>query len=132
MNRVILTGRIANDLELKTSNAGKSFMSFGLAVNAGRERTHFFDVVCFGKTAELLNQYRGKGSKILVEGYLSTRAWTDKQGNKRKSVEVIANNTEFLDSRKEQTGSDGFGNSNSGFGSNSSFIDVSADEDLPF
>lgn len=99
-NSVILTGRITKDLELKS--AGQTQVTnFSMAVDNPfkRDDASFFDIVAFGKTAELLNNYCGKGSKILIEGNLKQDRFQDKQGNNRSAVRVIANRIEFLDSK---------------------------------
>ena len=97
-NLTILTGRITKDLELK--QAGQTQVTnFSMAVDNPykRDDTSFFDIVAFGKTAELLNNYCGKGSKILIEGNLKQDRFQDKEGNNRSVVRVIANRIEFLD-----------------------------------
>ena len=99
-NLTILTGRITKDLELK--QAGQiQVTNFSMAVDNPykRDDTSFFDIVAFGKTAELLNNYCGKGSKILIEGNLKQDRFQDKEGNNRSVVRVIANRIEFLDSK---------------------------------
>ena len=132
-NVTILTGRITKDLELK--QAGQTTVTnFSLAVDNPfkRDDTSFFDVVAFGKTAELLNNYCSKGSKILVEGNLKQDRFTDKEGNNRSVVRVVANRVEFLDSKGSNQGqapkkqsNDPFANANGGP------VDIT-DEDLPF
>ncbi|MCD8846357.1 single-stranded DNA-binding protein [Mammaliicoccus sciuri] len=132
-NVTLLTGRITKDLELK--QAGQTTVTnFSLAVDNPfkKDDTSFFDVVAFGKTAELLNNYCSKGSKILVEGNLKQDRFTDKEGNNRSVVRVVANRVEFLDSKgsnqsqsaPKQQPNDPFANANGP-------IDIS-DEDLPF
>lgn len=104
-NVTILTGRITKDLELK--QAGQTTVTnFSLAVDNPfkRDDTSFFDVVAFGKTAELLNNYCNKGSKILVEGNLKQDRFTDKEGKNRSVVRVVANRIEFLDSKGSNQG----------------------------
>ncbi|WP_239733029.1 single-stranded DNA-binding protein [Mammaliicoccus sp. E-M26] len=104
-NITILTGRITKDLELK--QAGQTTVTnFSLAVDNPfkRDDTSFFDVVSFGKTAELLNNYCSKGSKILVEGNLKQDRFTDKEGKNRSVVRVVANRVEFLDSKSSNQG----------------------------
>lgn len=99
-NSVILTGRITKDLELK--RAGQTQVTnFSMAVDNPfkKDDASFFDIVAFGKTAELLNNYCGKGSKILIEGNLKQDRFQDKEGNNRSVVRVIANRVEFLDSK---------------------------------
>ncbi|MCQ9300514.1 single-stranded DNA-binding protein [Staphylococcus hyicus] len=125
-NSVILTGRITKDLELKP--AGQTQVTnFSMAVDNPfkKDDASFFDIVAFGKTAELLNNYCGKGSKILIEGNLKQDRFQDKQGNNRSAVRVIANRIEFLDSKgqsnnqpKQQQGQaqdNPFGNSDDEF-----------------
>lgn len=130
-NITILTGRITKDLELK--QAGQTTVTnFSLAVDNPfkKDDTSFFDVVAFGKTAELLNNYCGKGSKILIEGNLKQDRFTDKEGNNRSVVRVVANRVEFLDSKgsnqeqPKQQANDPFANATGP-------IDVS-DDSLPF
>ena len=104
-NVTILTGRITKDLELK--QAGQTTVTnFSLAVDNpfNRDDTSFFDVVSFGKTAELLNNYCSKGSKILIEGNLKQDRFTDKEGKNRSVVRVVANRVEFLDSKGSNQG----------------------------
>lgn len=99
-NLTILKGRITKDLELK--QAGQTQVTnFSLAVDNPfkKDDTSFFDIVAFGKTAQLLNNYCGKGSKILIEGNLKQDRFQDKEGNNRSVVRVIANRIEFLDSK---------------------------------
>lgn len=99
-NLTILTGRITKDLELK--QAGQTQVTnFSMAVDNPfkKDDTSFFDIVTFGKTAQLLNDYCGKGSKVLIEGNLKQDRFQDKEGNNRSVVRVIANRIEFLDSK---------------------------------
>ncbi|MBE7319114.1 single-stranded DNA-binding protein [Staphylococcus epidermidis] len=99
-NSTILTGRITKDLELK--QAGQTQVTnFSMAVDNPFKKndTSFFDIVAFGKTAQLLNDYCGKGSKVLIEGNLKQDRFQDKEGNNRSVVRVIANRIEFLDSK---------------------------------
>ena len=95
MNMVCIIGRLTADTELKTTNTGKSVVSFSVAVNKDKEHADFFDVVAWNKTAELVNRYFHKGDMIAIEGRLSSRVWEDRNGNKRKSVEIVANNVSF-------------------------------------
>lgn len=100
MNLVALTGFIATDIELR--EVGDTVVtSINLAVrdNFKRDTTHFIRVEAWGKTAELLNQYCSKGSKIGVEGGLKVDRFEDKEGNRREITKVNANRIEFLDSK---------------------------------
>ena len=105
MNTAILTGNIGTDVELKTTQSGKSVCSFNLAVkdSFNKDHTDWITIVCWNKTAELVAQYTKKGSKIGVDGRISTRSYEDKQGNKRTAFEVVANSVEFLDSKKSDS-----------------------------
>lgn len=101
MNIVAIIGRITKDLELK--QAGQTQVTnFSMAVENPykKDDASFFDIVAFGKTAELLNQYCGKGSKIGVDGTLKQDRFTDKEGNNRSVVRITANRIEFLDTKQ--------------------------------
>ncbi|MCY1596592.1 single-stranded DNA-binding protein [Staphylococcus pettenkoferi] len=136
-NLTILTGRITKDLELKP--AGQTQVTnFSLAVDNPfkKDDTSFFDVAAFGKTAQLLNNYCGKGSKILIEGNLKQDRFQDKEGNNRSVVRVIANRIEFLDNKgsnqqnnqpQQQRGQAPAGNNP--FSNNNADVDY---DDLPF
>lgn len=138
-NLTILTGRITKDLELK--QAGQTQVTnFSMAVDNPfkKDDTSFFDIVAFGKTAELLNNYCGKGSKILIEGNLKQDRFQDKEGNNRSVVRVIANRIEFLDSKgsnqqngqpQQQRGQSTAGNNP--FANDNGINDISESE-LPF
>ena len=138
-NLTILTGRITKDLELK--QAGQTQVTnFSMAVDNPfkKDDTSFFDIVAFGKTAELLYNYCGKGSKILIEGNLKQDRFQDKEGNNRSVVRVIANRIEFLDSKgsNQQNGQpqQQRGQSqavNNPFGNNNGINDID-DSTLPF
>lgn len=109
LNRVTVMGRITRDIELRWTRSEKAVTSFSIAVAPDRNdgETDFFDVTVWGKTAEFAAKYLGKGRNIVVDGRLSTRQWEDKDGNKRKSVEIIANSLYFADSKKEDAGNGG-------------------------
>lgn len=103
MNKIVLSGRIANDLELRQTNAGISFTSFTLAVDrrtAKEKTTDWIDCAAWRTTAEFICKYFQKGSPITVEGSLQSRSWEDKEGKKRKAVEVIIENAEFVPGNK--------------------------------
>lgn len=102
VNRVFLIGRLTRDVEVKTTTSGKNVASFSLAVDkATGEGADFFDCVAWEKTADLLSQYTGKGSKVHVEGSLQQRSWEDKDGNNRNKVEVVVRDVTFLDSKSD-------------------------------
>lgn len=107
LNNVTLMGRICNEIELRRTGKGTAVSSFTLAVerdmkNASGEReTDFFDIVCWDRTAEFAQKYFGKGKMAVVKGRLQARRWDDKDGNKRKTVEVVADSLYFGESKTE-------------------------------
>lgn len=104
MNCVNLMGNIGKDIELKTTQSGKSVCSFSLAVadSYDRQKTNWFDVVAWGKTAEFVSQYFRKGSKAAITGRLDVRSYQDKSGNNRTKVEVIAEQVYFCERREQK------------------------------
>ena len=107
LNCVAINGRLVADPELRTTNTGVSVCSFTVAVDRsfvrqGEERqADFIDVVAWRNTAEFVCKFFSKGSMIAVDGSIQTRNYEDKNGNKRKSTEVIANNVHFCGSKSE-------------------------------
>lgn len=99
MNVVILIGNLAADPEVRETNNGKSVANLRVAVNKGKDEADFFDVVAWEKQAENVGKYLSKGSKIGVEGRLQTREWENNEGEKRRSVEVVAFRIHFLGDR---------------------------------
>ena len=98
LNKVFLVGRLTRDPETRALPSGKSVANFGLATDryfsdkAGQkqQQTEFHNIVLFGRLAEIASQYLNKGSLVLIEGRLQTRAWQDSSGNKRTRTEIIA------------------------------------------
>ena len=129
MNNVSLLGRIAEHPELKTTQSGKSVMSFDLAVTGANSEAapDYVPVVCWDKTAEFVHAHLGKGRQIVVVGRITTRKYTDKDGNNRKAVEVTASRVWFADSKKteEPQAADYAGN-------NDGFEEVTTEEEIPF
>lgn len=107
LNAVCLMGRLTRDPELKTTGSGVSVTSFTLAVDRayvkqGEDRqADFIDVVAWRGTADFVCKYFRKGQLIAVQGSIQTRTYTDKDGNKRKAVEVVAGNVHFAEGKKE-------------------------------
>ena len=103
LNHVVEQGRICNDIELRRTNSGTAVASFTIAVDRdfGNKETDFFEVVAWKNTAEFVSKYFAKGRMIIVSGRLQTRSWTDKEGHKRKTVEIVADNCYFGDSKKD-------------------------------
>ena len=108
LNHITIMGRLVRDPELRHTTAGKPIANFSLAVDRdfkgpdGRE-ADFIDCVAWGHTATFIEQFFTKGRMAVVSGRLQIRAWTDKQGNKRNSAEVVADNVYFGDSKREPT-----------------------------
>lgn len=104
LNNVIIMGRIGNDLELKRTPSGTSVVAFPVACdrdfkNDGEKVTDWLDVVAWRGTAEYLAKYGAKGRLVVIKGSIQTRSWTDNAGNKRKSVEIVAEGVYFADSK---------------------------------
>ena len=106
-NVVILTGRLTADPELKTTQSGIPVTSFSIAVNrrfnrAGEEQqTDFINIVAWRQSAEFIAKYFKKGSLIGIRGNIQTRRYVDKNGNNRTAFEVIANNVQFVESKRD-------------------------------
>ncbi len=162
MNKAMIIGRFVADPELKETAGGLNVTRFTLAVDRryGKSKedheTDWIDVVAWRSLAEFICKYFEKGSPIYIEGSIQTKAWEDKEGNKRKSVEIHAENAEFIPKSKElmgkgeatrpqETVSAGMGQVlhlepkevygvNQSFvqGSNEDFQQVEMDDDLPF
>ena len=96
MNVCVLIGNLTKDPELKTTQSGLSVTSFSIGVRRDKENTDFIDVVAWRQTAENICKYFHKGDKIAITGRLQTRQYEDRQGNKRKAVEVVANAFDFV------------------------------------
>lgn len=105
-NLVVLTGRLTADPELKTTPNGISVTSFSIAVSrryrAGEEtQADFINIVAWRQTAEFVSKYFKKGSMIGIEGSIQTRKYVDKNGNNRTAFEVVANNVQFVESKRD-------------------------------
>lgn len=107
MNKAIIMGRLCADPELRTTPGGKAVTTIRVAVNRrfsnedGTRDADFIDVVCWRQTAEFVSKYFTKGRMIGVVGWLQTRSWTDKNGNKRYVTEVIADEAYFCGDKAE-------------------------------
>lgn len=110
LNKVFIMGRLTRDPELRRTNSGTAVTSFTLAVDRdfknadGTKETDFIDCVAWRSTAEFAAKYFTKGRMAVVEGRLQMREWQDKDGNKRRNAEVIADNLYFGDSRRDNGG----------------------------
>lgn len=108
LNRIMIMGRLTRDPELRRTQSGTSVVSFSLAVDrdfkdksTGEKTTDFINVVAWRSTADFVNRFFTKGRMAVVEGRLQMRDWTDKDGNKRTSAEVVAENVYFGDSKRD-------------------------------
>ena len=132
LNKIFLMGRLTRDPELRRTGSGTAVASFSLAVDrdfksqSGEKETDFIDIVAWRNTAEFVSKYFTKGRMAVVEGRLQIRDWTDKEGNKRRSSEVVADSIYFGDSKKD-TGLPAQSYSNNG-----SFSEIEDDGALPF
>ena len=115
LNRIILMGRLARDPELRHTQTGTPVASFRLAVDrdfkdktTGEKATDWIDVVAWRQTAEFVSRFFTKGRMAVVEGRLQMRDWTDRDGNKRTTAEVVADNVYFGDSKSGAQGGDSF------------------------
>ena len=116
LNRIIIMGRLVRDPELRTTQSGTSVTSFTLAVDrdfksreSGEKGTDFIDVVAWRQTAEFVCKYFAKGRMAIAEGRLQIREWKDKDGNNRRTAEVVAENVYFGDSKRDSAGDSGYG-----------------------
>lgn len=116
LNKIIVMGRLTHDPELRRTGSGTPVCSFSIACDrdfksqSGEKETDFFDVVAWRTTGEFVSKYFTKGRMAVVEGRLQIREWQDKEGNKRRSAEINADNVYFGDSRPVQAeGASGIG-----------------------
>ena len=108
LNHIVLMGRLTRDPELRRTGSGIAVASFRLAVDrdfapkdGGEKETDFIDVVAWRSTAEFVSRFFTKGRMAVVSGRLQMRNWTDKEGNKRTTAEVVADNVYFGDSKRD-------------------------------
>ena len=144
VNKVILIGNLGSDPEMRHIPSGTAVCEFRMATNETwtdkngqkQERTEWHRVVAWGKLGELCSRYLSKGRQAYVEGKLRTRSWEDKDGNKRWTTEIIANDVQFLSAGGQRGGGGGgyeppppgpddFGGDGGGFGGG-------GDDDIPF
>ena len=112
MNSINLIGTLGRDPEPKATSGGTQLTKFSVAVNDGfgdKKHVSWFDVTAFSKTAEFVDKYFKKGSKIAITGRLTQETWTSKEGEKRSKVAIIAERVTFADSKgTREPGSDDF------------------------
>jgi len=152
LNKIFIMGRLTHDPELRHTQSGTAVASFTLAVDrdfkdkdTGEKQTDFIDCVAWRNSAEFVSKYFSKGRMAVVEGRLQIRPWTDRDGNKRRSAEVVADNIYFGDSKKPEDGGynqqqgdnytaplGGYGAPSGGYGDNQ-FAELEDDDgELPF
>lgn len=116
LNQIVIMGRLTRDPELRRTGSGIAVTSFTLAVDrdfsgkdSGEKETDFIDCVAWRQTGEFVSKYFSKGRMAVVTGRLQIRGWTDKDGNKRRAAEVIADSVYFGDSKKESDSGSSYG-----------------------
>ena len=106
MNKVLLTGRLTRDPELRSLASGSSVATFAVATNEyrgnGKERAEYHNVVVWDRLAQVCGQYLGKGQQVAIEGRLQTRQWDDDRGSRHWKTEVVATSVEMLSGRRKR------------------------------
>ena len=134
LNHIVIMGRLTRDPELRRTGTGTAVASFTVAVDrdfggrdGGEKETDFIDCVAWRQTGEFVSKYFTKGRMIVVSGRLQIRSWTDKDGNKRRTAEVVADNVCFGDSKNVDA------NSNSTASTEAEYVELNDDDaELPF
>ena len=132
LNHITIMGRLTRDPELRRTGSGVAVASFRVAVDrdfapkdGGERKADFIDCVAWRQTGEFISKYFTKGRMIVVDGRLEMRDWTDKDGNKRTSAEVVVANAYFGDSKRDSDGGNAYGGSSYGgsssYGGNSGY-----------
>ena len=129
LNHITIMGRLTRDPELRRTGSGVAVASFTVAVDrdfggrdGGEKETDFIDCVAWRQTGEFVSKYFTKGRMIVVSGRLQIRSWTDKDGNKRRTAEVVADNVYFGESKRGNEGNSNYGGNSYGgnnYGGNS-------------
>ena len=136
MNKVVITGRTTKDIELKVTTSGTNVATFSIAVKRaykgnGEQESDFFECVAYSKTAELISKYVKKGDMVGIDGRLQTRNYTNKEGRKVYITEIIVENVEFLQTKKQEaTATDTMPASDPFITPN--FEEIDAEDALPF
>ena len=123
LNHIIVMGRLTRDPELRRTGSGVAVASFTVAVDrdfspkdGGERETDFIDCVAWRQTGEFVSKYFTKGRMAVVSGRLQIRSWTDKDGNKRRTAEIVADNVYFGDSKRDGETGNSFGAAPASFG----------------
>ena len=124
LNHIVIMGRLTRDPELRRTSSGIAVASFTVAVDrdfggrdGGEKETDFIDCVAWRQTGEFVSKYFTKGSMIVVSGRLQIRNWNDKDGNKRRNAEVVADNVYFGESKRSSEGNSNYGS----YGNNNNY-----------
>ncbi len=139
VNKVILVGRLGKDPELKYTQSGTPVAKFSIATDETwkdqsgerQQRTEWHNVVAWRKLAEICGQYLNKGKLVYVEGKLQTRSWEDKEGNKKYTTEIVADNMVMLSGKNEEGRSERSAAAGAGTG-NANIEPQITDDDIPF
>lgn len=127
LNKSILMGRLTRDPELKYTNSNLPVIRFSIAVDRnrtgqnGERQTDFIDIVAWRKTAEFVSQWFTKGQMIVVVGSIQSRRWQDKNGNNRTSIEVVADEVQFGESKRSRESGGSYPNNNGGYPQNGGY-----------
>jgi single-strand DNA-binding protein len=139
LNKVMLIGNVGQDPELRYTPDGNPVANFSIAVNRRRkvgdefkDETEWFNIVCFSRTAENVNQYLSKGQKVYVEGRFQSSEYVGQDGNQRKSFEVIANDVTFLSTKSEAESINQSSNQNQAATESKPVDSDDEDKDLPW
>ncbi len=138
LNKVMLIGRLAADPELRRTQSDLAVTSFSVAVNRrynkdqAQQAVDFIDVVAWRNQAEFVTKYFKKGSAIFVSGSLQVRPWKDKDGNNRRAVEVVADDIQFVDSKKDSGAAPAAAAPSFSTGAPSDFEEMTGEDELPF
>ena len=132
LNHIVIMGRLTRDPELRHTSAGTAVASFTLAVDrdysgrdGGEKETDFIDCVAWRSTGEFVSKYFVKGRMAVVSGRLQIRPWTDKDGKKRTSAEIVAENVYFGDSKRDGAGGTQSGYAQPGYGASGGYTPAS-------
>ncbi len=144
MNSVQLIGNLGRDPEMRHTQSGKAVCTIRIAVSNGKDRDpEWIDVVCWDKTAELVSQWKKKGDQVAVEGRIQSREWDDKDGNKRRTTEIVAFKVHFIGGKRDdgdqqsKPAGGGYGGGGGGYGKSKppqtgNGTPYRDDEDIPF
>ena len=136
LNKAILMGRLTRDPELRYTQSNIPVVTFSIAVdrnysnNGGDRQTDFIDIVAWRRTAEFVSQWFTKGQMIVVVGSIQSRRWQDKNGNNRTSIEVVADEVQFGESKRSRESGESSPNNNGGYTQNSRYKKPAVESDF--